>query len=350
MTKLLFRKGSFRVVVDDFTEISPERQNKLIKEAGTVSHQARDKSNKSPKEFIEMLRNWGHFSVFEHSFYTFRVFGSLTTVANLFLSNSLFIISTRSDSFLISGNARMFLEGYKKTQNKVLGTLLNFLSNRNPVLFPRPSSGKFQETDVEFEYNPELESKKERLLHQAATVEFNSHSRGFTHEDVRSRNGDGKFVAYTQESTRYVDYSKEEDSKKEIEFVLPYSRIDVETKVFYLTSDHKEYEFTIEEFTDLLEDWYKKLRKLGLKPGEARQWLPIGVRAQMIQTFNLSEWRHWFKIRAQKPAHPEIRTTATNLLKDFQKRYPGLFNDFKIGINEKDGMIYGDYVGDDPLV
>src|SRR6056297_2375808 len=351
MAKLLFKKGSFKILCENVGGLYASGTNKLIKRAGTVSHQSRDRTQKSPKEFVRMLQSMGHMSVLEHSWYVFRIYGSLGIIAKLFLSNSLFCISTDANSFLISGNARMFLEGYKKTENRVLGQLLDFLHKRNPVLFPAPQDG-FKKADIEFEYNPELKTKKEKLLHIAVTIEFNNHSRGFTHEDVRSRNGDGKVVAYTQESTRYVDYSKEEDGEKEMEFVLPYREISsnqiVDRSIIFLRSNHREYKFTIDEFTDLLEDWYKRLRGLGLKPEEARQWLPIGIKSQIVQTYNLNEWRHWLKIRAQKPAHLEIRTTAVELLKTFQKIFPNVFDDFKIG-RKKNNTPYAAYIGKEEL-
>ncbi len=349
MANLIFKKGKFKILAKDLSQLDAKETNELIKKAGTVSHQSRDKSKKPPKDFVKMLMRMGHFSVLEHSWYTFKVFGDLELIAKTFLSNSLFCISRRSDSFLLSGNSRMFLEGYQKTKNKLLGTLLDFLSNKNPVLFPKPSNG-FKKLDIEFEYNPDLKTKKEKLIHKALTVEFNNHSRGFTHEDVRSRNGDGKVVAYTQESTRYVDYAKgkKDIDKAKLGFILPYNtNYDFDQKIEFSLKG-KSYSFTPQEFTDLLENWYKALRKSGLKPEEARQWLPIGIKSQIVQTYNLNEWRHWFKIRAQKPAHPEIRTTAVELLKSFQKLFPNLFNGFEFGM-KKDNTPYAHYTGNDKL-
>lgn len=360
MAQMLFKQGSFRILSDNVGILSANEMNELIRTAGTTCYQTRETSKKTPEEFIQMLQSRGHHAMLEHSWYTFRVSivrsrPVIEDIAlDLFLSNSLFCITMgyAAPELLISGNARMFLEGYKKTKGQVLGTILYQLHEENPVLFPVINGGFPFVSYVHLERNPTLgKDIRETLTHQAMTVEFNNHSRGFTHEDVRSRNGDEKITSYAQESTRYVDYAKGEVNVAgfQMKFILPYhDEFDFRQKIDFRV-DGVHYSFTPQEFTNLMEGWYRALRTGGLRPEEARQWLPIGIKSQIVQTYNLREWRHWFHLRANAPAHPEIRWSAVNLLKEVQKRIPGVFDDFDFRF-KNDGSEFAVYTGNDPLV
>ena len=336
MAELLFKKGSFKILSDNVAKLSPEEMNILIKTAGTTCYQARETSKKMPAEFIQMVWKRGHRSVLEHSWFCFLIRTNHdprvpVIVYDLHKANSLFCITDRPGGFLlISGNARMFNEAYEKTMNPVVGRILDSLNKKNPILFPAPKMGFRIDFSIRIIPNPDLVTKKEVLIHRAMTVEFNNHSRGFTHEDVRSRNGDQKIASYSQESTRYVDYAKGEENldQFQMKFILPYKKNwDFEKSISFSVDGH-DYCLTSQQFTNLMEAWYRALRKEGLKPEEARQWLPIGVKAQIVQTYNLNEWRHWFQLRAGRYAHPEIRFSALKLLKKVKKRIPGIFDDF----------------------
>lgn len=362
MAELLFKKGGFRILSDDVGKLSAKEVNQLIKDAGTTCYQTRETSKKSPEEFIKMLQTSTHYSVLEHSWFCFSVSilgGSVKEIGfELYKANSLFCITLGiAKDLIISGNSQMFNAAYlKNPQNIALKNIYSYLHGKNPELFPYEV--KYEVEAERFTIgafpNPELIAKNEILVHRAMTVEFNNHCRGFTHEDVRHRNGDEKIASYSQESTRYVDYSKGKVSLDyfKIKFILPYNdkfNLDwaVNKKIEFFV-DEKEYSFTPQEFTNLIEGWYRALRKEGLKPEEARQWLSIGLKSQIVQTYNLNEWRHWFYRRADRAAHPEIRFSAVYLLAEVQKRMPGIFDDFKIHSDLE--VPYAVYIGKNPLI
>lgn len=354
MAKMLFKKGGFRILSDDVGKLSSSRMNQLIKTAGTTCYQTRETSQKSPEQFIQMLQKSGHYAMTEHSWFTFEMsFPFSDDIArekekagfHLYKANNLFCITERPESLLISGNARMFNEAWLKTRDIYSSSLHTLLIHENPILFPQ--SG-WLDPRIKLTFGPEINTKEEILIHRAMTVEFNNNSRGMTHETVRSRNGDEKITSYAQESTRYVDYSKGEVNLEEfqIQFILPYNdQFDFGQK-FAFSAGGKEYSFTPQEFTNLIEGWYRALRKKGLKPEEARQWLPIGIKSQIVQTYNLNEWRHWLLIRCGPRAHPEIRFLAVSLLKEVQERIPECFNDFEISSDGGSAV----YEGDNPLI
>ena len=75
---------------------------------------------------------------------------------------------------------------------------------------------------------------------------------------------------------------------------------------------------------------YNQLIELGATPQEARTVLPNSLKTEIVMTYNIREWRHFFKLRCSKGAHPQMREIAIPLLKEFQKRIPVLFDDIAI--------------------
>ena len=132
--------------------------------------------------------------------------------------------------------------------------------------------------------------------------------RGVTHELVRHRN-----AAYTQESTRYCNYSGK------IQFINP----------LFFKPGSSEYSIWLKGCEHAAEQ-YTKLINMGSKPEEARSVLPNSLKTEIIVTCNLREWRHIFKMRCSSAAHPQIRQIMVPLLQEFQKRIPVIFDDFDV--------------------
>ena len=74
---------------------------------------------------------------------------------------------------------------------------------------------------------------------------------------------------------------------------------------------------------------YRKLLDLGAKPEEARGVLPGDLKAEIVATYNLREWRHFFKLRCSKRAHPQIRQIAIPTLLKFRELLPVVFDDLE---------------------
>ena len=132
---------------------------------------------------------------------------------------------------------------------------------------------------------------------------------GNSHELVRHR-----LASYAQESTRFVDYSKEKYGGL---LVIVQPTID-------MMSEAKD------EWTDAMNDaerHYFRLRELGIKPQEARSVLPIGMKTEIVIGANLREWRHIFKLRCALNAHPIIRGIMRDVLMKFYNKIPSLYKD-----------------------
>ena len=140
--------------------------------------------------------------------------------------------------------------------------------------------------------------------------------RGVTHEIVRHR-----LFSYAQESTRYVNYQK-----KGMEFIEPCfwvmdspSESEIE---FFL---YNKWEKAMEES----EKVYNEMIKAGAQPQQARSVLPNSLKTEIVITGNLRQWRHFFKLRTSKFAHPQMKEVADMLLKHIKNEIPIVFEDIK---------------------
>lgn len=134
--------------------------------------------------------------------------------------------------------------------------------------------------------------------------------RGVTHEIVRHR-----IASYSQESTRYCNYTKDKFGN-ELTFIKP----------CFWSEDSDRYRLWIETM-QVIENSYNKMIELGAKPQEARSILPNSLKTEIIVTMNLREWRHFFKLRTSNRAHPQMREIATMLLEQFRREIDIIFDD-----------------------
>ncbi|MBR6069046.1 MAG: FAD-dependent thymidylate synthase [Ruminococcus sp.] len=147
------------------------------------------------------------------------------------------------------------------------------------------------------------------LEHEKITVTIVC-DRGISHEIVRHR-----IASYSQESTRYCNYT---DGKfgSELTFIKP---------CFWNESDER-YRIWFEQM-EQIEKNYFRIIEMGATPQEARSVLPNSLKTEIVVTMNIREWRHFFKLRCSKAAHPQMREIAINMLEEFKRIIPILFDD-----------------------
>ena len=145
--------------------------------------------------------------------------------------------------------------------------------------------------------------------------------RGVSHEIVRHR-----IASYSQESTRYCDYGGDD-----VTFIIPCWCVDL-TPCCEVTSPEIYNGPNEGSFRWLCamvdaEHAYKRLRDLGWKPEQARSVLPNSLKTEIVVTMNLREWRHFFKLRTAKAAHPQMREISVPMLAQFKALVPIIFDD-----------------------
>lgn len=134
-------------------------------------------------------------------------------------------------------------------------------------------------------------------------------NRGVTHELVRHR-----LANYTQESTRYVNYSK-----KGGQVIYP---------AWLWNKWRSEKMFWYARMCDALGNYNHAITEYKWKPQEARGLLPHDVKTEIYSTMNLRELLHVDSLRGDgaNAAHPDIRVVISELMSQLQSKIPIIFD------------------------
>ena len=147
------------------------------------------------------------------------------------------------------------------------------------------------------------------LEHEKLTIKFIC-DRGVSHEIVRHR-----IASYSQESTRYCNYSQEKFGK-ELTLIRP----------CFWKDDEEKYRIWC-DVMEKVECSYNELMSMGAKPEEARSILPNSLKTEIVVTMNLRELRHFLRLRTSTKAHPQMREVANMLLRYVKESLPVFFED-----------------------
>lgn len=147
------------------------------------------------------------------------------------------------------------------------------------------------------------------LEHSRLTVLFTI-NRGVSHELVRHRH-----TSYSQESTRYCNYSKDRFGN-ELTFINDIA----------IAKDSSAYKKWLDCRT-LDENEYFDRLNFGQTPEQARGCLPIDISTKLLVTTNLREWRDIFSLRCDSHAHYQMREVMQPLFKEVCAILPCVFDD-----------------------
>ena len=178
------------------------------------------------------------------------------------------------------------------------------------------------------------------IEHYSISVRFII-DRGVSHELVRHR-----LCAFSQESTRYCNYSNEKYGD-DITFIIP-SWLNLEEGIYNKIQQRDNDNYYIWNGNEILLDkqtisylqalkyselYYKDLISKGWVAQQARSVLPNSLKTEIVTTCNLREWRHIFGMRAVGVAgkpHPQMLEVMVPLLEEFKQKIPIIFDDLKI--------------------
>lgn len=264
----------------------------------------------SNKKFITNLYNHKHWAMLEHYIFIYQVdmFTSDFDTEKYFITSKTVGKDGKLHK-LISFNARSLLDMLEKynnisnIKNRIISLIKQVIYDYEcEELFGNKFNKKksiiYKKIDID-----DLTSK-EKMIHGWQSVKFIC-DRGISHEIVRHRD-----ASFAQESTRYCNYSKDKYGK-EITVIKP----------FYLNDDYNAstdeiaaygvWEIAMRES----EKAYFKMLDLGYSAQEARAVLPNSLKTELIMTARNYEWKHFFELRCDKSAHPQIRELAIPLSK-----------------------------------
>ena len=146
------------------------------------------------------------------------------------------------------------------------------------------------------------------LEHSIMSVKFIT-DRGVSHEIVRHR-----LCSFTQESTRYCNYSKDKFDNQ-LTFIKPIGMEDKNRFIIWQTAMIQ------------AEKYYLLLIDNKESPQQARSVLPNSLKTKIVVTANFREWKHIFQLRAiSKAAHPQMRDLMVPLYNYCKETIPEIFN------------------------
>lgn len=278
---------------------------KQIEMAGRTCYKSEDKiTETSAKEFVDRMIKSGHGAMLEHgTIYLFADFYEDKGGSPLskYKSNKYSKYTWNDNGTYVTTNLRVLVENGWMDDLKYLSIPTEYHARR-------------------------------------ITVKFVC-DRGVTHEFVRHR-----VFSFAQESTRYCNYSKDKFGS-EITCILP-PWIDANdpnlnaghgycedewgnllTEYYYKVTDKgTENGFTVNSTRTYLvalehsEKLYFSLLTSGWKAQEARAVLPTAVKAELVMTGFVDDWKHFFHLRTAAGAHPQARELAQPLQDEFVKR------------------------------
>jgi thymidylate synthase (FAD) len=136
--------------------------------------------------------------------------------------------------------------------------------------------------------------------------------RGVTHEIVRHR-----LASYSQESTRYCNYGKDQ-FERSIAVIEPPGLTDGLD-----TSNFDAWQSSMEG----VEHIYLEMLDRGVTPQIARSVLPNSLKSEIGMTANFREWRHFLRLRTSLKAHPQMREVAEMIRAELLKLSTACFKD-----------------------
>lgn len=335
---------------------------KYLEKIGRICYKSEDRiTDESCIQFCRNIRNRKHWAILEHYVFVLSInkedYEDLIDLSyvntcmydgsNEYIDKIKFInITNWNDAvinnhpkleYVVSGSATAFNKlwncGY---YNTAIENICGFLYNYFPEIMMKPdkytSSNKIKD-DISFISREELKSmpNEMRILHDTLSVKYIT-DRGITHEIVRSRP-----CSYAQESTRYCNYNK-----RGYQIIIPNWINETDQKLLLDNKKFLSYINNIDEnnlclnpdtyiyiksIIDVISSYDKLTKSLSWSPQQARHLLPHGIKAEIIQTARLIEWKHFFSIRCQNDVHPQMRELTIPLLHDVQKLVPKIFDD-----------------------
>lgn len=166
-----------------------------------------------------------------------------------------------------------------------------------------------------------LREHESPIEHVSVSVRFIC-DRGVSHEIVRHR-----IASYSQESTRYCNYSHGKfGDETAIVDLAGGLRLDNSVSLLHPEQIDAIYDEWSSACADA-ERHYFKMLELGATPQIARSVLNNSLKTDLIVTMNMREWRHFFKLRCANAAHPQMREVALDLLRKMYDLFDVVFED-----------------------
>lgn len=268
-------------------------------------YQVKDKDHESNIAFVNRLIESRHLAMIEHYVFTFSLTKEMYDCV-LHLHNRFYVLEKIDESlYLCSVSLRPLLEALyhgKDEEKEVSCIFVRALPFEIQKIFEFDSLHKTAGLKAEL-YDLDLHKNylPVNVYENLKTVTYHLITdRGVTHELVRHR-----LCSFAQESTRYCNYTKDKFSNS-LTFMKP---------------------LRYEEFKDIYDTFYAHcceayfaLIQGGARPDEARSVLPNSLKASIMVTCSISEWKNIFALRMDSHAHPDIQRVMKLVYEDMKQK------------------------------
>jgi len=302
---------------------------KHIEKCGRTCYKSEDKiTDTSAEKFIEGILKSGHESVIEHANIIFKLTKNDNNIKNITNISSK-VMGFHSfigiEHIYVSANMRTLRDisrlGYNDFDELLerIGLSIFVYDNKHYHCL----TGELNFVDVQVlnsEYYNEAVSNKNFDNLNNITVHMVSNLSCY--KDITRH----RLASFSIESTRFNNYSKGKFGT-ELTMLKPVNLV-------YGTPEYNEWL----ECMNNIESHYMKMCDLGCRADQARLCLPHSVKADIIMTANITEWKHIFGLRCDKAAHPDVRKVMLAALDLFYKSgyttFEELYNKFLPDIEE----------------
>ena len=292
-------------LLDDISNIK-----KHIEKCGRTCYKSEDKiTDTSAEAFIEGILKSGHESVIEHANLIFKIdavgdnLHKVCAVASQV--KGLNYLASDSD-ILVSGDMRTFRDisrlGYNDFDIWFRQNGLEVFANTTQEV--RYLDGTIALQGIQY---LDKSSRYDNLNHITIHMITNLSC----YKDITRH----RLASFSIESTRFCNYSKGKYGS-ELTILKPVN----------LVTDTPEYNEWLACMHDA-EKHYLKMCELGCRADQSRLCLPHSIKADVIMTANVAEWKHIFNLRCDKAAHPDVRKVMLAALELFYKSGYETFND-----------------------
>lgn len=247
----------------------------------------RKSSHQDPKKFVTEMIARGHLRPLE--FGTCKLvadgsYGYLSIAFNMIMRNKFSIVRTMKSVVCITTNFRVVVETVsalalgKLPADEVMANSLKILKDYEVV------GNTFNDTDISDRF---VERKTFAwLCSRGIADEFRTHIT----------------LSSLMKSTRYVD-----ETKNNMQFIKPY---------WY--GNNKDNDELFEKNLEHIETVYMVMRNSGLKPQEAREFLPLCLATELYQCgvwgVEGTGWSRFIKMRNDSAAHPDAQKLCKELI------------------------------------
>jgi len=280
---------------------------KHIERIGRVCWKSEDKiTDDSYINFIEMLKDKKHLSVFEHGTVYLTIPNTYNFTWDDVRHKNTWISRDYPDIWLYYNNKYTVINEEYDVNEDITHWLIT--TNYRAIIESNLVD------DLKYLTPPHRNHEKRY------SVLFTC-DRGVSHEAVRNRGKIGN--AFTQSSTRYCNYSKDKFDKQITCIIPPWTEIPEGEYTWenYLQKIRKPDDCMFVESLFQAERSYMRLiNACDWKAQQARAVLPNALMTELVITGTEWDWHHFFSLRDHKAAHPQMQELAAPLHKEFVKR------------------------------